>query len=90
MHLLRGELKVEASVESVEVKVSLEVVESCGGRGLRLSEGGRGLLRSSEGGPRLLLRSKGRLKRLLLGLSSLLEGEGGVNSLLLLLLRHKC
>jgi len=47
------------------------------------------LLRSSEGGAGLLLlRSKGRLKRLLLGLSSLLEGEGGVNSLLLLL-RHK-
>lgn len=48
------------------------------------------MLRSSEGGAGLLLRSKGRLKRLLLGLSSLLEGEGGVNSLLLLLLRHKC
>jgi hypothetical protein len=89
LHLLRGELEVEASVESVEVKVSLEVVESCRSRGLRLSEGGRGLLRSSEGGARLLLRSKGRVKRLLLGLSSLLEGEGGVNSLLLLL-RHKC
>ena len=89
MHLLRGELKVEASVESVEVEVSLEVVESCGGRGLGLSEGGRGLLRSSEGGAGLLLlRSKSRLKRLLLGLSSLLECEGGVNSLLLL--RHKC
>lgn len=89
MHLLRGELKVEASVESVEVEVSLEVVESCGGRGLGLSEGRRGLLRSSEGGAGLLLlRSKGRLKRLLLGLSSLLECEGGVNSLLLL--RHKC
>jgi len=89
LHLLRGELKVEASVESVEVEVSLEVVESCGGRGLGLSEGGRGLLRSSEGGAGLLLlRSKSRLKRLLLSLSSLLECEGGVNSLLLL--RHKC
>ena len=58
-----------------------------------MSEGRRGLLRSPEGWAGLLLRllySKCRLKRLLLSLSSLLEGEGGVNSLGLLLLRYKC
>ena len=37
-----------------------------------------------------LLSGKCWLKRLLLSLSSLLEGEGGVNSLGLLLLRYKC
>ena len=35
---LRGELKVESSVESVEVEVSLEVVEGCGGLVLGLPE----------------------------------------------------
>ena len=35
---LRGKLKVESSVESVEVEVSLEVVEGCGGLVLGLPE----------------------------------------------------
>ena len=90
---LRGELKVKSSVESVEVEVSLEVVERCGSLVLCLPEGRRSLLRSSEGWAGLLLRllsSKRRLQRLLLSLSSLLEGEGRVNSLGLLLLRYKC